>query len=174
LLTLLITWPVGFAAILRSLLSNQPAFRSCRAVHPLLGGSDPRASEITYYELTHAGPWIKRWPQLWNIFKGEFAWVGNRPLTRAQASLLSTDFERLWLQAPVGLVSLSDVRGCIDSLSDESRAHASFYAVQHHWRLDLAILSGALSQAIFGIGIEPMDEKEDLPVSLQPVVKDKA
>ena len=101
--------------------------------------------------------------------------MGNRPLTRAQAAALSTDFERLWLDAPVGLVSLADVRGCIDSMSDESRAHSSFYAVQHHLRLDFAILASALSHAVFGVGIEPMDEKEELQVSLQPsVVKDKA
>ena len=173
-ITLLATWPVGFAAILRSLIINKPAFRGCRAVHPQFGGADARGFEVTYYELSQAGPWIKRWPQLWNIVKGEFAWVGNRPLTKNEATILSTDFERLWLNAPIGLVSLSDVRGCLDSFSDESRAHASFYAVQHHWRLDLAILSSALSQAIFGVGIEPIEEKEPLPVSLQPsVVKDE-
>jgi hypothetical protein len=60
-------------------------------------------------------------------------------------------------------------------MSDESRAHSSFYAVQHHLRLDFAILASALSHAVFGVGIEPMDEKEELQVSLQPsVVKDKA
>jgi len=175
LITLLATWPVGFAAILRSFMSNHPAFRTCRAVHPQLGGSDSRARDIIYYELAQAGPWLKRWPQLWKIVKGEFAWVGNRPLTKAQAAMLSTDFERLWLNAPVGLVSLADARGCMDSLGDESRAHASFYSVQHSWRLDLAILCSALSHAIFGIGVEPIEEKEELPVSLQPsVVKDKA
>ncbi|HMC27643.1 MAG TPA: sugar transferase [Verrucomicrobiae bacterium] len=175
LITLLLTWPVGFAAILRSFFSTQPAFRACRAVHPQLGGSDPRAQEITYYELTGAGRWLKRWPQLWNIFRGEFAWVGNRPLTKAQAALLSNDFERLWLNTSVGLVSLADVRGAMDSLNDESRAHASFYAVQHHWKLDLSILASALFEAVFGAGIEPLEEKEELPVSLQPsVVKEKA
>jgi hypothetical protein len=168
LLTLLVTWPVGFAAILRSFLSNQPAFRACRAVVPHLSGGDWRSPEIIYYELTGAGPWLKRWPQLWKIVRGDFAWVGNRPLTRAQAAMLSNDFERLWLGSPIGLVSLADARGCIDSLTDEARAHASFYAVQHHWRLDFSILSSAALQGIFGI--EPAEEKEELPVSLQPSV----
>ena len=63
----------------------------------------------------------------------------------------------------------------MDSLNDESRAHASFYAVQHHWKLDLSILASALFEAVFGAGIEPLEEKEELPVSLQPsVVKEKA
>jgi hypothetical protein len=171
-ITLLVTWPVGFAAILRSFLSNQPAFRACRAVLPSLAGGDGRSPEIIYYELTGAGAWLKRWPQLWKIVRGDFAWVGNRPLTRAQAAMLSTDFERLWLSSPIGLVSLADARGCIDSISDEARAHASFYAVQHHWRLDFSILANSVSRGI--LGIEPAEEKEELSVSLQPsVVKEK-
>jgi hypothetical protein len=167
LLTLLVTWPVGFAAILRSFFSNQPAFRLCRAVRPQLAGSDLRSEEITYHELTGAGPWLKRWPQLWNIVRGDFAWIGNRPLTKAQAALLSHDFERLWLETPIGLFSLGDARGCVDSLSDESRVHASFYAVQRQWRLDLSIFARALSHGLFGM--EPLEEKSELPMSLQPV-----
>jgi hypothetical protein len=173
LLIFLITWPVGFAAILRSFWSNQPAFRACRAVRPQLAGCEGRDAEIRYYELAGAGPWLKRWPQLWKIVRGEFAWVGNRPLTRAQAGVLTNDFERLWLGAPIGLFSLADAQGCLDFLADESRAHASFYSVQHNWRVDVSILANCVAQALFGV--EPLEDKEDLPVSLQPsVVKEKA
>jgi hypothetical protein len=171
-LTLLTTWPVGFAAILRSFWTNQPAFRSCRALLPDLRGHG-RERQIIYYELAGAGPWLKRWPQLWKIVRGEFAWVGNRPLTKEQASDLSNDFERLWLSAPIGLVSLAEACGCVDLLSDEARAHASFYAVQHHWRMDLSIMAQALGQALFGV--EPLEEKEEAPATLQPsVVKEEA
>jgi hypothetical protein len=172
LLIFLITWPVGFAAILRSFWSGQPAFRACRAIRPHLTGTEGRDTEIRYYELAGAGPWLKRWPQLWKIVRGEFAWVGNRPLTRAQADLLTNDFERLWLGTPIGLFSLPDAQGCVDLLSDETRAHASFYSVQHNWRIDASIISNCLAQAFFGL--EPMEEREELPVSLQPsVVKEK-
>ena len=51
--------------------------------------------------------------------RGEFAWVGNRPLTRQQAAELRTDFERLWLAVPAGLVSLADAEGCDDPMGDE-------------------------------------------------------
>lgn len=173
LITLLVTWPVGFAAILRSFISSHPAFRTCRAVAPQFCGYELRAPEITYYELTNAGPWLKRWPQLWNIVRGDFAWVGNRPLTKSQASALSNDFERLWLNTPIGLVSLADAKGCIDAFTDESRAHSSFYTVQHHRRLDMSVIASAMLHGLFGI--EPAEEKEELPVSLQPsVVKDKS
>jgi hypothetical protein len=168
LIVLLASWPVGFAAILRSLWGNHPAFRSCRAVHPRGALSDVGSSEITYYELTGAGPWLKRWPQLWNIVLGEFTWVGNRPLTRAQVSVLANDFERLWLETPAGLVSLADARGCIDSFSDESRAHASFYAARRSWLLNLTIMGRALSRAIFGIEPAEPTPAED------SVVKEKA
>ena len=97
--------------------------------------------------------------------------MGNRPLTYSQATQLTNDFERLWLAAPIGLFSLADAHGCADSLSDESRAHASFYAVQHHWRLDTSILAQSLAQAVFGI--EPVEEKAEVPVLEPSVIKEK-
>jgi len=117
------------AAILRSFLSNQPAFRACRAVLPQLDGGTGavlRSSTTT----DRRGPLLKRWPQLWKIVRGDFAWVGNRPLTRAQAAMLSNDFERSGSRLPSDWFHWL-MQGCIDSISDEARAHASFYAVQH-------------------------------------------
>ena len=167
---LLMTWPVGFAAILRSFWFRHPAFRACRAIYPF-GGVEGRPREIIYYELAGAGPWLNRWPQLWKIVRGQFTWVGNRPLTQVQAETLTNDFERLWLAAPIGLFSLADAHGCLNLSSDETRAHASFYAVQHHWRLDVSILAQSVAQAIFGA--EP-EEKPEVSVTLQPsVIKEK-
>jgi hypothetical protein len=93
-----------------------------------------------YAELTGLShPWC-RWPQLWKVARGQFAWVGNRPLSPTQASRLESDFDRLWLAVAPGLVSLADAEGASDPSAEETRAHASFYAVQHSWRSDLAIL----------------------------------
>ena len=96
-----------------------------------------------FYEFTNVNRWVRRWPQLWSILAGDFCWVGNRPISASKAGRLHNDFERLWLHAPVGLVSLADVRGWVDSFSDEARAHSSFYAVQRNWRMDLQILGRA-------------------------------
>jgi len=66
--------------------------------------------------------------------------VGNRPLTREQAAQLETEFEQLWLAAPVGLVSLADTFDAGDRFDDESRAHSSFYAVHADGKMNRNIL----------------------------------
>jgi lipopolysaccharide/colanic/teichoic acid biosynthesis glycosyltransferase len=96
---------------------------------------------FTYRELSSGGRWLSRWPQLWSILKGDFAWVGNRPLGPAEAVELTSEFDRLWLAAPVGMISLAQVEGSFDAI--ETRAWASLYALQANWRLDLSILARA-------------------------------
>ena len=85
--------------------------------------------------------WLKRCPQLWNVACGEFAWVGNRPLRPEQAGQLKNDFEKLWLHAPIGFVSLADAEFCFDRFDEAARAHSSFYATCRDWRLDFSILT---------------------------------
>lgn len=97
-----------------------------------------------YHELNGVSGIWSRWPQLLNVARGEFAWVGNRPLSPEQAAELYTDFERLWLSVPPGLLSLADAEQCPDPVGDEARAHASFYAVQRNFSQDLQILGKAL------------------------------
>lgn len=137
---LALTLPWGLAAIMKSKISGRPALRPVVGVRPR-GQAGPRGETVlTYYELENAPGWLRRWPQLWNVARGEFTWVGNRPLRPDQAEQLANDFERLWLAAPVGLFSLADTMGCTDAFGDEARAHASFYAVQANRRLDWSIL----------------------------------
>jgi lipopolysaccharide/colanic/teichoic acid biosynthesis glycosyltransferase len=76
------------------------------------------------------------------VVRGDFAWVGNRPLSPAQVADLSSDFERLWLAAPIGLISLAHAEGATDV--SEARPWASLYASQANWRLDLSIIMRAL------------------------------
>ncbi|HEY3898847.1 MAG TPA: sugar transferase [Chthoniobacter sp.] len=117
------------------------AFRAThRAILPQGAGTLDTIREIEYDEFpSFRGLW-RRWPQLWSIVRGDFSWVGNRPITREQAAELTTEFEQLWLAAPVGLVSLADAEGCAEAFGDEARAHASFYAAQLGRKLDLQIL----------------------------------
>ena len=93
-----------------------------------------------YFELNCFRGRCRRWPQLWSIAHGDFTWVGNRPLTRVQAAQLETEFEQLWLAAPIGFFSLADVFGSGDAFDDETRAHSSYYAVRASGRLDRNIL----------------------------------
>src|SRR5206468_11323241 len=105
-------------------------------------------------------------PQLWNIARGQFTWVGNRPLSPADAAALANEFERLWLAAPIGLVSLADALGCPQAFSDEARAHASYYAVKANWRLDCSIFLRALIVLLFGYCT--MSATEELLVPILP------
>jgi hypothetical protein len=102
---------------------------------------------FAYYELTGGGNWLRRWPQFWSVVRGDLTWVGNRPIRPSQAFSLSNDFERLWLAAPTGLVSLADAYGCPEGVHPESSAHASFYAVNQSARLDATIIGRALLRA---------------------------
>jgi hypothetical protein len=102
-----------------------------------------------YHELNGVSGVWSRWPQLLNVVRGEFAWVGNRPLSPEQAAELYTDFERLWLSVPPGFFSLADAEQCPDPVGDEARAHASFYAVQRNLSQDLHILGKALRRLAF-------------------------
>lgn len=102
---------------------------------------------FAYYELTGGGNWLRRWPQFWSVARGDLTWVGNRPLRPAQAFALSNDFERLWLAAPTGLISMADAYGCTEGISADACAHASFYAVNKSARLDAAIIGRALKRA---------------------------
>ena len=115
-------------------------FLKKRAVVPTAVFGTQSLREIDYSELgCFRGKW-RRWPQLWSIARGNFTWIGNRPLTRVQAVQLETEFEQLWLAAPVGLFSLADTYGVGEEFGDAARAHSSFYAVRASRRMDREIL----------------------------------
>ena len=142
LLTLVISSPVVLVALLRR-PRGTPLLTSHRAVRAPVTTTHC-VETCVYHELNGVGGLWRRWPELWNIARGEWTWVGNRPLTPDQAARLDNDFERLWLSVPPGLLSLADAEGCADAAGDEARAHASFYAVQHNLRADWQILTRTL------------------------------
>jgi hypothetical protein len=142
LLLLQMTVPLGLYCMLKSSLFGLPAFRAREAVLPWSHEfPEQEGRSVTYFEMNSTNKFMRRWPQLWNVACGEFAWVGNRPLSPKHAAQLTTDFEELWLNAPVGLVSLADVEGAFDRFDEVARAHAAFYATRADWRLDTSILA---------------------------------
>jgi len=145
----LLTLPCACYAVIKAWLRGQSALRPLVAVRPHSAGPSVAVDVLTYHEFTAVGDWLKRWPQLWKVARGEFAWVGNRPLSPAAVLLLASDFERLWLKAPIGLFSLADAEACAELFDQEARGLASFYAMRANWRLDLAILSRVLGFRLF-------------------------
>lgn len=150
-LTLLLTLPFALLLMLKLKFYGLPAMRPRIAVRPHLSGAVAVPGDtLVYYELAGASGWLRRWPQLWSIVRGDFAWVGNRPLNPNRATRLMNDFERLWLTAPLGLISLADAEGCTDCFKVQTRAHASFYATQANWRLDWSIFVHAIFLLLTG------------------------
>ncbi|MEO5803097.1 MAG: hypothetical protein ABIR24_06170 [Verrucomicrobiota bacterium] len=146
LFALIATFPFALITICRARIQGQRSLRPRRAAAPQMVAE--YSSSVLYFELANSTGWWKRWPQLWSVVLGEFTWVGNRPLTLIEAGKLTNEFERLWLASPLGLISQGDAEGCTDLSSDAARAHASFYAAQANWRLDLIILFGALKRLL--------------------------
>ncbi len=148
---LLLTLPLALLPMLKSKFRGLPAVRPRIAVRPHQSGAVALPGDtLVYHELTGAPGWFRRWPQLWNVARGDFAWVGNRPLNPSQAARLTSEFERLWLTAPIGLISLADTEACPGFSSVEARVHASYSAVQMNWRLDLAVFARARFLVAFG------------------------
>jgi len=150
LLLIVATSPVLLVAWLRHVGTGRPFFtrRSAMAV----GRADEphlTSDVFAYRELNSFSGWLRRWPQLWNVVRGDLAWVGNPPVTREEAAELKTEFERLWLAVPPGLVSLADARGCPERMGDEARAHATFYAASRNRRLDASILAAVIRRLVW-------------------------
>jgi carbonic anhydrase/acetyltransferase-like protein (isoleucine patch superfamily) len=137
---MVLTAPFAAYVCLKCAFRGQHPLREMIGVRLAKRLTGPALEPFSFYEFTNTNRWARRWPQLWSIVTGDLCWVGNRPISTSKAGRLRNEFERLWLHAPVGLVSLADVRGWVDSFSDEARAHSAFYAVQRDWRLDLQIL----------------------------------
>jgi len=142
------TFPLALLPILKAKWRGRPAFQSRLAVRPHSKESHGMET-ILFYELCEASGWLRRWPQFWNVARGEFSWVGNRPLSPAEAATLATEFERLWLAGPIGLFSHGDAQGCPGSDSEEARAHAAYYTVTASRKMDLLILLRTLKRKLF-------------------------
>lgn len=140
-LAMVATAPVAACLVAVSVLRGEAPWQLRLAMRSRVGRKRSPHDTFAYYELSGARTWLRRWPQFWNVVRGEMHWMGNRPLSPAQALTLANDFERLWLAAPVGIISLADAHGCPDGLSDEAIGHGSFYAVNASRRLDWQILS---------------------------------
>jgi hypothetical protein len=133
--------PLALLGMAWAILCRRPPLRPLVAVRPFVSAEPGAMATVVYYEIGAGPAWLRAWPQLWSIASGDFAWVGNRPLSPSQVADLSTDFERLWLAAPIGLISLAHAQGAVDA--SDARPWSSLYASQANWRLDLSIIARA-------------------------------
>jgi len=148
LLTLLLTWPIAAFAFLRANADGLPLFITHRGVRAPINQRIAFARTLNWSEMNGVRGLLRRWPQLWNIVRGSFSWVGNRPLNYEQAGELVSEYEHLWLHVPPGLISMADAEECTEPFGDVARAHAAFYAVHASRRLDLTLLLRVFKQYI--------------------------
>lgn len=168
---MLATAPCAFVVMCLSILRGESPLQLRLGVRPQRNVRSAALHTFAYYELTGGSNWLKRWPQFWSVVRGDLTWVGNRPLRPTQALELANDFERLWLIAPVGLVSLADANGCTDgTLSDEICAHASYYAVNASSRLNWHVLTRAMIRAAAAIPIRRRSRRSGAAVPLPQLV----
>ncbi|PTX90733.1 sugar transferase [Opitutus sp. ER46] len=163
---LVITVPAAIGVVGLSLLRGEAPWQLRLGLRSQPAGRRSLHDTFAYYELTGAQNWLRRWPQFWNVVRGDMCWIGNRPLRPTQALALANDFERLWLTAPVGMISLADAQGCPDGVSEESIAHASYYAVHAGAAINTSILTRALLRAAMVWPVRGQRRKE-APVALQ-------
>jgi hypothetical protein len=168
---LVLGFPAAACVMCRSKRRGQPAMRRKVAFRPHARATSAYGQRLVYYELASINRWLRRWPQLWNVMRGDFTWIGNRPLSPPDAEALRNEFERLWLAAPIGLISLADAVGCPQAFNDEARAHAAFYAVKANRRLDCSIFVGALAASLFGIHRRQRNEESvEAAASFRPEI----
>ncbi|MBB5350885.1 hypothetical protein HNR46_001119 [Haloferula luteola] len=143
---LVLTLPLPLFALLLAPIRRRPFWRSRLAVLPSAPGEGLRS--ISFGDLPALpGTW-SRWPQLWRIVTGHFAWTGNPPLDPEQACLLQSEFERLWLHLPPGVFTAPEAEGCSAPWDDEARAHAALFASHPTFAWRRRILSRGLRSLV--------------------------
>ncbi len=138
---LLLTWPIVLIAYLSSRLKGTPFLHTQRAVYAPITGDIAHAESIDWHQFHSLTGWLQRWPELVQVWRGQFTWLGNRPLTPEQASHLSDGTDRLWLAVAPGLFSFGESLGCDDLHSTEARAHAAYHSATSSPGQDLRALS---------------------------------
>ena len=141
LAAILLTLFVPLLGGVLSLLRRRPFYGKRGAVLP--GGT-----VVKYGELLGFSGMLRRWPRLFLIISGEFAWIGNPPLTAREAGALLSEHERLWYAFRPGLISLADAHGIPDSRDDAAIAHASYFVACHSQAGKLRIVRHVISRAL--------------------------
>lgn len=101
---------------------------------------------VFYHEMPALPGGLRRWPLLWRVVTGHFAWTGNPPLAPTEAGALEGEFERLWLQAGPGIFTAPEAEGCSAPWDDAARAHAALFACQPTAAWRRKILSSGLKR----------------------------
>jgi lipopolysaccharide/colanic/teichoic acid biosynthesis glycosyltransferase len=98
---------------------------------------DPRITRIGRFL---RGTSLDELPQLYNIWRGEMAFVGPRPIVAQELNRYGV-WKRHYLSVPPGLTGLWQVSGRNDVSYEERVALDRDYVEQHTWLLDTLIVA---------------------------------
>lgn len=88
-------------------------------------------------------------PQLITILKGDMSFVGNRPLSMAEAELLTTDAYAKRFDCPAGLTGLWQIQRDKDNMTPDVRRNFDIeYAENQSLLLDLKIVLATIKKVV--------------------------
>lgn len=103
------------------------------------------ATQTKQGEETRYGRWLKRWhyhrlPQLLNVFTGELALVGVKPLTQAETSFIHEEWHQKRFERKAGFTGLWFVQPPELDDTESILVADTYYIATHSWRTDMGIL----------------------------------
>ncbi len=145
-IVLILTSPVALLALVLAPIRRRPWITSRLATIPSAPG-EPNLG-VSYHQFPALPLAWARWPRLWRIVTGHFAWTGNPPIMPDEANELESEFDRLWIQAPPALFTAPEAEGCSEPWNDEAKAHAALYATRPTFAWRWRILTRGLRSLI--------------------------
>ena len=98
---------------------------------------------------TAIGRWLEHWewnrfPELWNVIRGDLRWVGVKPLTPQEAAQVAEEWQTRRFTCPSGLTGLwyvqSGLAQDMDSILDETLIADAYYVATRNLREDIRLL----------------------------------
>ncbi|HLX62651.1 MAG TPA: sugar transferase [Planctomycetota bacterium] len=156
LFLLLLSVPILLTYLLGLVMGARRPLRRIEAVS-LPAAADPALWQTFHYyefDTTRRGAWewlvtalrLRRLPTLWNVVRGEAAWIGLRPLTPAEMSALPTDWRQLYASGKIGIVRLAELDQIHAGENSDDQIYSSeaYYVATDSVRTDLRIFWRAI------------------------------
>ena len=154
ILTLPFTLLIGLAVLLTSGQIFQRVERVGTRMDSLGDGRSPEPYTFSMLQFktrkedrsfTLLGKWMERldWhrlPQLWNILAGNIRFVGVKPLSVAQASIIQESWQQTRYEAMAGFSGLWYIQTTEQSELDEIIIADAYYTATRSWQEDLRLL----------------------------------
>ena len=91
------------------------------------------------------GRWLQRWewdrfPELWNVLRGDLDLVGVKPLSQDEATLLHEEWQQKRYECSPGLTGLWFIQTHAESDLEEILVADAYYVATHTWRDDIKVL----------------------------------